>query len=318
MTLTILQITAIGILTHVAFMHGENGLCHWLTTSSLVWGGKLALFQLYPDIWFMRKRLKTRAEPVQGVPVVRVCPPDHATFMNLLTFIDALLVAIWILLQVGVLVVHGKQCYAHAPLVSTLAVVLLALALLYYLPTTLLLIFRRSRESRSDGGDNIEIGPLPQSKVDRIDLVYYIPPPAPAPALAARPSGPVAGLRRFGPTSRGLSATSDDNNNGEWEKSFQRMPRAFLRIEKHEAQCAICLDEYTAPPRVTGEEEGAIPGSATSASAAADAQGVPEPLRWLDCGHVFHKRCIDPYITTKAAKCPTCRAPVKVQSKGRK
>lgn len=72
------------------------------------------------------------------------------------------------------------------------------------------------------------------------------------------------------------------------------MPRAFLRIEKHEAQCAICLEEYTAPPRRRGV---AIlrPGSASASamqSAVADAQGVPEPepepLRWLDCGHVFH------------------------------
>ena len=155
---------------------------------------------------------------------------------------------------------------------------------------------RRSRESRSNGNDDIEIGPLPQSKVDRIDLVYYIPPPAPA--ASARPSGPVSGFRRFGPTIWGLRATSDqrphDNDSGEWENTFQRMPRAFLRIEKHEAQCAICLEEYTAPPRRRGV---AIlrPGSASASamqSAVADAQGVPEPepepLRWLDCGHVFH------------------------------
>ncbi|KAM5532932.1 hypothetical protein V8D89_013398 [Ganoderma adspersum] len=320
MTLALVQIIVIVILTYFAFVHGEYGLCHWLTKLNIIWGAKLLFFQCYPESWFLYKRLKTRAEPVQGVPVIRLCPPDHATLMNLITFIEVWPVAIWILVQVVVLVVHGKQCYAHAPFVSMPAFVILALALLYYLPTALLLSIRRSRESRSDGHDDIEIGPLPQSKVDRIDLVYYIPPPAPAPApaAAARPSGPVAGSRRFGPT-LGLRATSDQrpHDNGEWENTFQRMPRAFLRIEKHEAQCAICLEEYMAPPR----RGVAIPGSASASamqSAVADAQGAPEPLRWLDCGHVFHKGCIDPYITTGPARCPTCRTPVAVRRHGRK
>ncbi|KAI1791716.1 hypothetical protein LXA43DRAFT_391209 [Ganoderma leucocontextum] len=272
----------------------------------------------------MSHDLCRRGEPVQGMPIIQVCPPDIATSMNIGTFLDVVIVSTWILLQVVFHLVNGKQCYAHAPRVSALAAVILPLAFLYYLPTSLLLIARRCRESRSDGSDDIEIGPLPQSKVDRIDLVYYIPhPPPAAAAAAARPPKPVAGFRRIGRVLRPRATDADaeqglgspyGNGHGDWENTFQSMPRALLRIDKHEAQCAICLDEYTEPPR-------AIPGSATASAtqrAIADAQGAPEPLRWLDCGHVFHKGCLDPCLTQGPAKCPTCRTPVKVRPLARK
>ncbi|PIL36212.1 hypothetical protein GSI_01873 [Ganoderma sinense ZZ0214-1] len=49
----------------------------------------------------------------------------------------------------------------------------------------------------------------------------------------------------------------------------------------------------------------------------------PEPLRLLACGHVFHKTCLDPWLTDVSGRCPICQRPVEVpepskKSKGRR
>ncbi|THH05380.1 hypothetical protein EW145_g4837 [Phellinidium pouzarii] len=38
-----------------------------------------------------------------------------------------------------------------------------------------------------------------------------------------------------------------------------------------------------------------------------DAGEGPQPLRLLDCGHVFHKTCVDPWLTDVSGRCPTCQ-----------
>ena len=43
--------------------------------------------------------------------------------------------------------------------------------------------------------------------------------------------------------------------------------------------CAVCIEDYE-----SGDE-----------------------LRALDCGHAFHKDCIDPWLITKRACCPVCK-----------
>ena len=47
------------------------------------------------------------------------------------------------------------------------------------------------------------------------------------------------------------------------------------------ATCAVCIEDYE-----SGDE-----------------------LRALDCGHAFHKDCIDPWLITKRACCPVCNSP---------
>ena len=65
------------------------------------------------------------------------------TLYNLsVTFLEPWFVCAWILLQVVFHLVDGKQCYAHAPRVSAVASIILALALLYYFPTTVLMVCR--------------------------------------------------------------------------------------------------------------------------------------------------------------------------------
>ncbi|EJD03098.1 uncharacterized protein FOMMEDRAFT_168159 [Fomitiporia mediterranea MF3/22] len=35
-----------------------------------------------------------------------------------------------------------------------------------------------------------------------------------------------------------------------------------------------------------------------------------QPLRLLQCGHAFHKTCVDPWLTDVSGRCPTCQRPV--------
>lgn len=41
-----------------------------------------------------------------------------------------------------------------------------------------------------------------------------------------------------------------------------------------------------------------------------DAGEGAQPLRLLECGHVFHKTCIDPWLTDVSGRCPVCQRPV--------
>ncbi|OCH95185.1 hypothetical protein OBBRIDRAFT_884250 [Obba rivulosa] len=43
-----------------------------------------------------------------------------------------------------------------------------------------------------------------------------------------------------------------------------------------------------------------------------DAGEGPQPLRLLSCGHVFHKTCLDPWLTDVSGRCPVCQQPVEI------
>ncbi|KAL0955910.1 hypothetical protein HGRIS_002101 [Hohenbuehelia grisea] len=44
----------------------------------------------------------------------------------------------------------------------------------------------------------------------------------------------------------------------------------------------------------------------------ADAGEGAQPLRLLGCGHVFHKTCVDPWLTDVSGRCPVCQRPVEL------
>lgn len=59
---------------------------------------------------------------------------------------------------------------------------------------------------------------------------------------------------------------------------------AYEHLKSDSCQCSICLDTYT--PRTR------------------------RYVRQLPCGHVFCASCIEKWMTTRSATCPTCRKPL--------
>ncbi|KAI8873192.1 hypothetical protein GQ42DRAFT_118294, partial [Ramicandelaber brevisporus] len=48
-------------------------------------------------------------------------------------------------------------------------------------------------------------------------------------------------------------------------------------------------------------------GNAEPCSICLDDYAVGDTVRLLDCKHIFHTDCIDPYLSRTSAKCPLCR-----------
>lgn len=166
---------------------------------------------------------------------------------------------------------------------------------------------------------------LTRAEVDRIALVHYIPPSTDESLSPVSPTSPtVRGLHfprspvsyRKRPRfilfrSRSSAAASDierDAEDASWGRPVVRLPDNLAR-------CAICLEDFEAPPGAveppSEETDGAEAHELTRAPptsvmemcvrvepqahdpedvGAADAggKGAPMPLRLLGCGHAFH------------------------------
>lgn len=157
-----------------------------------------------------------------------------------------------------------------------------------------------------------EIGKLPQSVVDQIPLVLYIPAPpedekagsgkggdspitVPSPVYSyppKSPSGSSLGKKnkmrfaflRGGKTSRkgGSGANGDgDDVQKNWEDDWEPGEYPFVRMEGHRATCAICLMDFDEPPRVNstgkkveGEDDPVPESSETRSPADGDVEEV--------------------------------------------
>ncbi|GJJ06519.1 hypothetical protein Clacol_000711 [Clathrus columnatus] len=142
-------------------------------------------------------------------------------------------------------------------------------------------------------------------------------------------------------TFRRLSSKKDGDQDSEkprlkngdpYEEKWEKGEYPFVKLEENRAVCAICLCDFEEPKRIRysigsmpplDQEEkamgggdgdyGPTPVDEEDALRLADAGGGSQPLRLLDCAHVFHKTCIDPWLTGVSGRCPVCQKPVEIK-----
>ncbi|KAH9931124.1 uncharacterized protein BXZ73DRAFT_90202 [Epithele typhae] len=153
------------------------------------------------------------------------------------------------------------------------------------------------------------------------------------------------------------AADEDEDEDVPWDEMWERSEYPFVRLEDHRAACAICLLDYAEPKRVRGVKPPPVPASDAGGREGEDAieetaltvhgpstssMGVteirveavseeehdaltlmdagegPQPLRLLSCGHVFHKTCVDPWLTDVSGRCPICQRQVVVPKPSKK
>ncbi|RPD68633.1 hypothetical protein L226DRAFT_495504 [Lentinus tigrinus ALCF2SS1-7] len=137
-----------------------------------------------------------------------------------------------------------------------------------------------------------------------------------------------------------LGPDADDEEDIPWDEMWEKGDYPFVRLEGNRAVCAICLMDFEEPKRIRGKKTAAgddadgEPSSPSAGASAAEAtqdiqvEAVTEeerdnlkltdagegaqPLRLLGCGHVFHKTCLDPWLTDVSGRCPICQRPVEI------
>jgi hypothetical protein len=103
------------------------------------------------------------------------------------------------------------------------------------------------------------------------------------------------------PKSEAPETAADGESEEEWEDRYEKSSLPFVRLENNRATCAICLMDFDEPPRK--KTKGKAASNANNRDAAAgpsttQSNTEPEPLRLLECGHVFHVRlrCVSPLL----------------------
>ncbi|KDN47327.1 hypothetical protein K437DRAFT_223154 [Tilletiaria anomala UBC 951] len=82
-------------------------------------------------------------------------------------------------------------------------------------------------------------------------------------------------------------------------KKTPKLKYPLHALPAHRATCPICLCDFERPEETLARE------------------GMePEPLRLLDCGHTFHKSCVDEWLTTVSGRCPVCQKPIRKDKVG--
>ncbi|KAI0647594.1 hypothetical protein C8Q79DRAFT_960311 [Trametes meyenii] len=145
----------------------------------------------------------------------------------------------------------------------------------------------------------------------------------------------------------GINSLSHQDEADPWDAMWAPSPYPLVRLPENKATCTICLCDFEEPRKLgqqqpaateAGEthEMAALPPLSPGVGAAAgnieevqveppratdtptvqkadDEDGeAPQPLRLLQCGHAYHKECIDPWLTQRSGRCPYCQARVEV------
>ncbi|KAF7376155.1 hypothetical protein MSAN_00030400 [Mycena sanguinolenta] len=128
-----------------------------------------------------------------------------------------------------------------------------------------------------------------------------------------------------------------------WQDHWEHTGYPFVVLEGNRAACAVCLMDFEEPKRIAGFEptptaappaeepapstpaieEVAVETNDTAATTEnqlklEDAGEGAVPLRLLACGHVFHKTCLDPWLTDVSGRCPVCQRAVELPAKHNK
>ncbi|KAJ7703188.1 hypothetical protein B0H17DRAFT_1042128 [Mycena rosella] len=174
--------------------------------------------------------------------------------------------------------------------------------------------------------------------------VYSYPPKVPAPSVP--PKRRFKFMRRRGNKDASSTSSPSDlpertpQHKGEpqtWQDHWEHTGYPFVVLEGNRAACAVCLMDFEEPKRIDGYEAttGAsstaepevstaviqeVPVNTNSAGEAdqlklEDAGEGAQPLRLLACGHVFHKTCLDPWLTDVSGRCPICQRAVELPAK---
>ncbi|ESK97193.1 c3hc4 type (ring finger) zinc finger containing protein [Moniliophthora roreri MCA 2997] len=134
--------------------------------------------------------------------------------------------------------------------------------------------------------------------------------------------------------------TGGDDSTDSWEDLWEKEGYPFVVLDNNRAACAICLMDFEEPRRIKRsgqqvgnetedtlvqqkpeeeaehthnivEEERGSPDAEDDLRLADAGEGA-QPLRLLTCGHVFHKTCLDPWLTDVSGRCPVCQRPVEI------
>ncbi|KAL1937646.1 hypothetical protein VTO73DRAFT_13032 [Trametes versicolor] len=279
-----------------------------------------------------------------------ICPLDIVSIPILMAKSTTITMWLFVILSFLWLGLEGKICRDHAPHIFALMILILSVIALHYALQCCIWAYYGYGNGRSRRAPSH----LTRAEVDRIALVHYIPPSGDevsSPISPASPSSPTArsphpprspiSYRKKTPRFilfRSRSSAADDDV--ERDAGDASWGRPVVRLPDNLARCAICLEDFEAPPGAveppsdgTDDAEAhemirAPPSSVIEMCvrvepethhpedlgvADAGGKGAPMPLRLLGCGHAFHKDCIDPWLMKQAAaRCPNCRMTVQV------
>ncbi|PPQ98620.1 hypothetical protein CVT24_003953 [Panaeolus cyanescens] len=136
---------------------------------------------------------------------------------------------------------------------------------------------------------------------------------------------------------KGEKGTKDKKSS--WEDNWEQTDYPFVTLAGNRATCAICLMDFEEPERkkavekdteaekaphkeptsISSEPQVDTEGAQTQVQLTETEGDLPrledagegvQPLRLLECGHVFHKTCLDPWLLDVSGRCPTCQRPV--------